>query len=447
VSHVEHAQLVTSEEIPSPQIDDRQYRRLGLSVLGLFVGIFVVWGAFAPLKGTVQASGKVSVASYNRIVQHLEGGIVKSILVKDGDSVKVGQELIELDATQANAQLQVILAQYYENIGLESRLKAERDETSSISFNTELNEMPSTARSVIVEAQRREFVARSQNLTDEKRVLSERIEQLYNQIKGLEATVISKTSLTRSYDDEIKEWEVLYQQQLIDKMRLRDIKREKVKTDGEIANAKSDIARSKAQISEIQAQIIAQKQNFTKEVVAELSDVQAKLADNRARLAALRDTLSRTKITAPVAGIVTNSQIHTVGGVIPAGKPILEIVPEGEPLIIEGKISATDITYVRVGLKAEIRFPGFSHIKSLKAVMGEVTQIAPDTLVDETTKILYYPAKIRVTAEGLQELQRNHLVIQAGIPADVMIVTSSRTFLEYMIQPIKKMFVKAFNEQ
>ncbi len=448
MSQAENTQLVSPETLPTPQIDDRHYRRLGLIVLGLLIGIFGIWGALAPLSSALPASGKVSVASSNRIIQHFEGGIVKEILVKDGDSVKVGQTLVTLDDTQANAQLQIILAQFYENLGLESRLIAERNGAKSVLFSSEMESMPSAAaRSMITEAQRREFNARAQQLVDEKRVLSERIEQLRNQIEGLKAIASAKTSLSRSYDDEIKEWEILYQQQLIDKMRLRDIKREKVRTDGDIANAKAEIGRAGAQISEINAQIIAQRQNFTKEVLAELSDVQARLSDNRARLSALKDTLARTKITAPVSGTVTNLQIHTIGGVTPAGKPILEVVPEGEALIIDGKLAATDIANVHTGLEAEIRFPGFAHIKSLNVVMGEVIQIAPDALVDEASKMSYYPVKIRVTPEGQKELIRNHLSIQPGIPADVMIVTASRTFMDYMIQPFKVMFTKAFNEQ
>jgi epimerase transport system membrane fusion protein len=448
VSQTEHAQLVTPPSTPTPQTEDRHYRWLGLIVLALLVGVLGIWGGLAPLSSAIPASGKVSVSSSNRIIQHLEGGIVKAILVKDGDAVKTSQKLIELDSTQADAQLQIILAQYYENLGLESRLIAEREGRGSISFSPEMNEMASaSARTLIMQAQQREFNARSQQLLDEKRILSERMEGSRNQIAGLEAIIASKSSLSGSYEDEIKEWEVLYAQQLIDKIRLRDIKREKVRTDGEIANAKAEIARLRAQISEIEAQIIAQKQNFIKEVVAELSDVQAKLADNRARLSALRDTLARTTITAPVDGVVTNMQIHTLGGVIPPGKPILEIVPEGESLVIEGKVAATEIASVHSGLKAEIRFPGFAHIKSLNVVMGEVIHIAPDAVMDEDTKALYYPVKIRVTSEGQQELVRNHLSIQPGIPADVMIVTASRTFLDYMIQPFKNMFVKAFNEQ
>lgn len=448
MSQIEKAELVSPETVPTPQTEDHHYRRLGLIVLGLLVAVIGVWGGFAPLSSAVPAPGKVSVSSSNRIVQHLEGGIVKSILVKDGDTVKASQKLIELDSTQANAQLQIVLAQYYENLGLESRLIAERDGRSTIAFSPEMNEMLlHSARALIMDSQQREFNARRKQLSDEVQVLSERIEGFRNQISGLEALILSKSSLSSSYDDEIKEWEVLYQQQLIDKIRLRDIKREKVRTDGDIASAKAQIGQLKAQISEVEAQIIAQKQNFIKDVVAELSDVQAKLADNRARLSALRDTLARTAITAPVEGVVTNMQIHTLGGVIPPGKPILEIVPEGESLVIEGKVAATEIANIHNGLKAEIRFPGFSHIKSLNVVMGEVINIAPDAVKDEDTKALYYPVKIRVTYDGQQELLRNHLSIQPGIPADVMIVTASRTFLDYMIHPFKNMFAKAFNEQ
>lgn len=442
MSQAENVKLITSAEVPSPQTDDRYYRRLGLIVLGLLIGIFGIWGSLAPLKSAIGASGKVSVASSNRIIQHLEGGIVKAIPVKDGDTVNIGQTLMELDTTQVNAQLQITLAQYYENLGHEARLIAERDGKSAISFDPVLQKMPT-----IMEIQRSEFRARAQQLINEKQILSQRIEQNHNQIEGLEAIITAKTSLSHSYADEIKELEVLYAQQLIDKNRLRDIKRDKMRTDGEIANAKSDIARLKGQIAETQAQMAAQKQNFIKEVTANLSEVHARLSDIRPRLAAMQDAMNRSDIKAPVAGIVANLQIHTVGGVIAPGRPILEIVPEGEPLIIDAKVIASDITNIRMGLKAEIRFPGFAHVKSLNLVEGEVVQIAPDSTVDEQSMIPTYAIKIQITPEGQKELLRNHLTMQPGIPADIMIVTASRTFMDYMIQPFKAMFAKSFNEQ
>ena len=441
-------QLVTPQAPPVPQTDDKTYRRLGWIVLGSFVGIFGIWASFAPLSSAVPASGKVIVASKNQIIQHLEGGIIKSILVGDGDSVKANQPLIELDATQSRAQLDISLAQYYEENALEARLIAERDDASAITFASDLLSMENTAtKTMIVEGQKREFDARKRQLIEEKNIYLQRIEQLRSQITGLEAIVESKSDLSRSYKDEIAEWEVLYKQQLIDKMRLRDIQREKMRIDGDIANAKSDIARSRAQISENNAQILNQRQTFYKEVVAELRDAQTKLADLRARISALQDTLKRTILLAPLEGVVTNLEVHTVGGIIPPGRPIMEIVPNGQPLIIEGKVAASDAINVYNELKAEIRFPSFAHIKSLNVVEGEVIFIAPDAVVDEKTQVLFYPVKVQVTGEGKRELQKNHLVLQAGMPADVMIIVKSRTFADYLIEPLKNIARKAFNEQ
>lgn len=441
-------QLVTPQKSPTPQTDDASYRRLGWIVLGAFVGIFGIWASFAPLSSAVPASGKVIVASKNQIIQHLEGGIVKSILVSDGDSVKINQPLLELDTTQSQAQLDISLAQYYQELALESRLIAERDHSGSISFPSDLLSMENTTtKTMILEGQKREFEARKRQLSEEKNIYLQRIEQLHSQIIGLEAIVQSKSDLSRSYKDEVQEWEVLYKQQLIDKMRLRDIQREKMRIDGDIANAKSDIARSRSQISENNAQILNQQQTFYKDVVAELRDSQTKLADLRARISALKDTLNRTILLAPLDGIITNLEVHTVGGIIPAGHPVMEVVPYGQPLIVEGRVAASDAINVYNDLKAEIRFASFSHVKSLNVVEGKVIFIAPDVIMDEKTQVMYYPVKVEVTDEGKKELLLNHLVLQAGMPADVMIIIKSRTFADYLIEPIKNIARKAFNEQ
>ncbi|MDD5210827.1 MAG: HlyD family type I secretion periplasmic adaptor subunit [Sulfuricurvum sp.] len=441
------AEVVKTTQYPTPQTNDKGYRRLGWIVLGGFVGVFGVWAAFAPLESAIPVSGKMIVASSNQIVQHLEGGIVKSILTSDGAQVKKGEDLIVLDDTQAATQLNIIEAQYYELLALEGRLAAERDHASDIVFSPELSKMEAAARAVVTENQRRQFTARDRALKDESEILTQRIEQMHNQIEGLEAIVKSKTSLANSYRDEVKEWEVLYAQQLIDKIRLRDVKRQMVNTEGEIANAKADIARAKAQISEMNAQKISMKANFIKDVLAQISDTQTKLSDMRARASGYKDMLQRAHITAPMDGTVTNLAIRTVGGVIPAGRPILEIVPQGEPLIIEAQAVATESANIHVGLKADIQFPSFQHVKTLKEVKGEVIHIGADTIPNEADHQLYYPVKIRITPEGEAELLKNHLVLQSGIPATAMIVVASRTFADYLIHPFKTMFKKSFNEQ
>lgn len=433
---------------PTPETDDRRYRRLGWIVLGLLIGVFGVWGSLAPLSSAVPAPGKVIVASNNRVIQHLEGGIVKNILVRDGDSVNQGEKLIELDTTQAKAQLEIAQGKFFENLALESRLIAERDGLGTIIFSDELTPMEeSITKTVLLDGQRREFQTRRQELIDQKRVLLQRIEQLKNQIQGLEAVVSSKNLLSNSYAEEIKEWEILYKEQLIDKIKLRDIKREKVRIDGEIANAKAEILRARAQIAEMNAQITAQKQSFATEVASDLRQTQMELTDLRSRISALKDTLSRTTIVSPVSGVVTSLKIHTIGGVIPAGQPILEIVPNNEPLIVEGKVAANEVTNVHVGLETEIRFPNFAHVKSLNVVEGKVIFVAPDAVLEEQTQTLYYPVKIQITSKGAEELRVNKLMLQAGMPADTMIIVGSRTFVDYMIKPFQQMFAKAFNEE
>lgn len=432
----------------TPQTDDKYYRRLGWIVLAIFVAIFGIWASYAPLSSAVPASGKVIVASKNQILQHIDGGIVKSILVNEGDSVKANQPLVQLDTTQSKMQLDIALAQYYQEMALESRLIAERDNAPVITFTSELLSMnDSMKKSMITEGQKREFDARKRQLTEEKNVYLQRIEQIRSQIVGLEATVQSKSDLSRSYKDEIQEWEILYKQQLIDKMRLRDIQREKVRIDGDIANAKADIVRSHAQISEYNAQILNAKQTFYKEVTSSLRDTQTKLADLQARIVSLQDILKRTVIRAPLEGIVTNMQVHTLGGVIVAGRPILEIVPSSQPMIVEAKVAINDAINVYQGLKAEIRFSSFAHIKSLDMVEGEVIYVAPDAVTDDQTHTSYYPVNVKITHKGKQELLKHHLVLQAGMPSDVMIIIKNRTFADYMIEPVKNVAQKAFNEQ
>ncbi|MDD5159924.1 MAG: HlyD family type I secretion periplasmic adaptor subunit [Sulfuricurvum sp.] len=434
--------------IITPATEDRHYRRLGVIVLIVFILIVGVWGSLAPLSSAVPAPGKVTVAYSNRTIQHLEGGIIKSILVHDGDYVHIGQTLVELDSTRADSELQIALVQYTELLSQEARLIAERDNKSSVVFSDELNELCSKFPCTLAkEGQLNEFTVRKVYLTGKITMLSQQIDQLNNQLAGLNDSIQANIQLSNSYAQEIKEWKVLFDQQLTDKLHLREIERQKIKTDSDITSSRSEIARIQGHISETRTQILSEKQTFNKEVSQQLNEVQTKISDVHSRINSLRDTLSRTRIVSPVEATVTNLQFHTLGGVIPPAKPILDLVPINEQLIIEGRVSASEINNVRLGQQCEIRFPGFSHIKSLGVVNGKVTHIAADAVNDDTTHTLYYPVKMVVTLEGQQELSRNHLTLRPGIPADSMIVIGSRTMFDYLMHPFKMMFVKSFNEQ
>lgn len=446
MSNIVEADLVSPSEEIRPKTDDRPYRRLGWGVLIGLIGVFSVWAAFAPLESAIPANGKVIVSSQNRVIQHLEGGIVKGINVKDGDSVKEGDTLITLDPTQATSQLKIIEATYFHFLASEARLLAERNHASTLTFSNEfftpegapyLNEMSN---------QRREFESRKSAMSEEVAVLNQRLDQLEYQIEGLKSTISGKESLLKTYEEETKELEGLFKQQLIDKLRLREAQRQLVTTKSEIAAAQSEISRAQSQINEVKAQISSMHENFMKDVLSELSDTQTRLADNKARLSGLRDIVKRGVIKAPSDGIVTNLKIHTVGGVLAAGTPVMEIVPSSDQLIIQGSVIASDITNVHVGLKADVQFPGFAHVKSLKEVQGEVIHIGADAVEDEQHNLLY-PVKILITEDGKKEIARNKLVLQPGMPASVMIVVAERTFADYLIHPFKQMLRASFNEQ
>lgn len=434
--------------IISPATEDRHYRRLGSIILIIFILIVVVWGSLAPLSSAVPAPGKVSVAYSNRTIQHLEGGIIKSILVHDGDYVHVGQALVELDSTRAKSELQVALSQYIELLSQEARLVAERDSKSTIVFPAEMSELCSHSPCTLSQqGQLNEFTVRKSYLNGKVTMLNQQIAQLNDQLAGLNDSIQANTQLSNSYAQEIKEWKVLFDQQLTDKLHLREIERQKIKTDSDITSSRSEMARIQGHIAETKTQILSEQQTFYKEVSQQLTEVQTKLSDLRSRIDSLRDTLSRTKIISPVEATVTNLQFHTLGGVIPPAKPILDLVPINEQLIVEGRVSATEINNVRIGQQCEIRFPGFAHVRSLGVVEGKVIHIAADAVNDDTTHTLFYPVKIVVTSNGQQELLRNHLTLRPGIPADSMIVIGSRTMFDYLMHPLKMMFVRSFNEQ
>lgn len=432
----------------APETEDHRYRKIGLVVLASLMAVVIIWGYFAPLASAVSATGKVTVASNNRVIQHLEGGIVKAIHVADGEQVKKGDLLIELDTTRAKSELDITIAQYAELLVQEARLLAERDQKLSIVFPAELDTLcKETSCTTLIQSQQNEFSTRRAYIQGEIAMQTQKIEQLHHQLTGINDTLTANQKLSDSYAQEIKEWKILFDQQLTDKLKLRDMERQKIKIDGDILMARSESGRIKGEISELTIRSISIKQLFFKEVTEQLSEVQTHLSDLRSRTTALRDVLNRMQIISPVDGMVANLQLHTLGGVISSAKPILEIVPSNEKLIIDARISATEITNVHTGLSVEIRFPGFTHIKSLNIIEGEVTHISPDALSDETTGTLYYQIKVSVLPSGQQELIRHHLTLQPGIPAYMMIITGSRSMLEYLIQPLKNMFTKSFNEE
>jgi len=415
-------------------------KRIGLTIFFLVFGVFGLWSVLAPLDGAAYAPGTVTVKSYKKTVQHLEGGIVADILVRDGVVVEAGQPLLILYDTQSMSSLEIKASQHAALKMREARLIAERDKSDGVVY-TQDPTFSETDVEQEVTAQNQIFAARRTANEGRREILKQRVSQLQNQIEGMEALRQSKELLAQSYAEELSDTQVLLAQGFSEKTRLRQAERSYAAFSGEAAELTANISSTQVQIGETELQILQQESDFHNEVVAELSEVQTALKDANERLTALRDIVSRTTIVAPDAGVVNGMQVHTIGGVIGPGSPIAEIVPASDELVIEASVSPIDIDRVSVGQEARIRFSTFG--SRAPTFFGEVLSLSADALTNESTGASYYLARIEVIPES-QEF--GDLALLPGMPAEAFINTGARTFLQYLFKPLSNSFARSFNE-
>lgn len=416
-------------------------KKIGLSIFFLIFGLFGLWSAIAPLDGAAFAPGTVTVKSYNKVVQHLEGGIVADILVRDGDVVEAGQPLLTLDDTQARASLEIVNSQYVALRMREARLISERDGASKVEYPTALALSTANAAQE-VDAQNQLFEARRDSNQGRIQILKQRVNQLQNQVNGMEALQATKEALAKSFAEELEDTQKLLDQGFSEKTRLREVERSFASFSGEAAELTANIAATQVQIGETELQILQQESDFHSEVVSELSEVQTSLKDASERLTALRDVLSRTTVAAPDAGIVNGMQVHTVGGVISPASPIAEIVPRNDELVIQASVNPIDIDRVSEGQEARIRFSTFG--SRAPTFMGTLISLSADAMTNESTGAPFYLARIELNADSREEL--GDLVLLPGMPAEVFINTGSRTFLQYLFKPLSNSVARSFNE-
>jgi len=421
---------------------DSRARFIGYLIVFVTFGIFGTWAAFAPLESAAMAPGVVTVQTYRKTVQHLEGGIVKELHARDGEVVSAGDPLIVLDDTQVRAEYGITRSQLIATQAMEARLRAERDNLEAIDFSGMLEKASDRA----VEAREGEtqvFNARRGSRLGEVAVLEKRIGQLNEQISGLRSMIRTKASLESSYKGEIAELSDLLKEGFVDKQRLLDQERKLDMLRSEIADHESAITKTRLQISETELQILQLNKDFSADVVAQLAEVQTKVFDLQERMAALEDRLTRIVIRAPEDGMIIGMTVHTVGGVINPGTPLLDIVPAQSDLIVEAQVSPVDIDRVRVGKLADIRFSAFKS-STTPVMKGVVRHVSADRLINKDTGMPYYLARVALTDEGRQAL--GSLQLQPGMPAEVLINTGSRTMLQYLVQPATDAFAKSMIE-
>ena len=428
------------KEIKIPSHNTTAVVSFGLSIIFIVFGLIGGWMAYAPLSSSSVAIGSVSADSNKKTIQHLEGGIVEAIYVKDGDRVKKNQILLKLKDVQIKAQLEILEAQYQDAIALYDRLKAHKEKLETVLFSTELTNKN------IINNQRNIFKTILKTQKDETMITKNRTVQLENQIDGLKSLINSKNKRLASIDEEIVEWERLFKEKLVDKIRIRELNREKNMVDGDLANTISEIAKIKEQISEVETQQLLREKEFEKDTLLRLVEVKSKVADLKLRIIATKDTLKRTEIISPIDGTIVGLDLHTIGGIVAPAQPILELIPNDSKLLVIAQVQTTDIDKVKVGLVADIMFSAFN-LKQVNVIQGKVIHVSADSFIDKVSGFPYYEAKIEVTSDGEKTLDDNNFILVSGMPAQVMINLGDRTALSYLIKPFKEMFQKGFNEE
>jgi epimerase transport system membrane fusion protein len=446
------SQYIPKEKDISLVIDDKPIRTIGMTVLIGTVSFFGAWSYFAPIDSAAYATGNIAVKSHIKTIQHLDGGIVKEIIAKDGDLVQEGDLLLVLDGTDIKAQLEILHGQQITLTAQSSRLIAERDRAAQITFSEPLLNLGDPR---VIEARQSEnqiFMARKITHEGEISVLNQRINQLNTRIQGLQGQRASKQELKASYTDEAKDLRELLAEGFADKQRLRDIERNLALMTGEIASLSSEIASSEMQIGETRLQILQLQKQFQEEIASKFGEVQAQLYDVNQRISATSDRVNRIQVKSPSSGKVMGLSVHNIGSVIQPGRPILDIVPEKDELIIDARISPMDMDRIHEGLNAQVHFNAFKQALMPK-MEGKLIQISPDRLLDERTGQPYFSAKVEISEESRKKLselsqkfQGYNFDLLPGMPADVLINTGESTVVQYVLTPVTVAFRRAFIE-
>lgn len=427
---------------------DRAYQRLGMGVLVGVFGVFITWAALAPLHSAVIAPGRVVVDVKKQVVQHREGGVIQQILVDDGAVVQKGQVLMVLSPAEAQADQGALHDQMLGLLGLEARLNAEL-EGSDLRFPAALSADTRNPKRVqeIIQDETQQFKVRRSAATSEQTILQQRLAQTREQIQGVTEQISAEKALEASYQKEAQELRRLFERQLISNLQLNETERKRLASSARVAELASKVTELKVQASQIEEQLVLQRNERNKEMAAQLSDVRLRLTDVRNRLGAAEDRLQRTELLAPASGTVVNMAYHTLGGVVQPGSAILEIVPQADNFQIEANVAVSDVDQVQVGQAVDIRFPVFTSASFQKVIPGEVKLISADTVPNEITKEPTYKARVAIMPEGVAQLDKQGLQLVQGMPAEASIKTGERTFLNYLLKPLRNMFNHAFNEE
>ena len=416
----------------------------GIIIISIFIGLLGTWIALAPLEGAVVTSGVLKVVGNRKRLQHLDGGIVSEVLVKEGDLVQVDQLLVRLEDTQARAAVAILTQQYDTNLAQQVRLLAERAGVNAIVWPKELKDRisdPDVAS--VLATQENLFLARRSALEGQVAVLRAKVSQLRQQISAYSALKSAQDQERYSIEDEVKGLRELFEKGFITRSRLLELERNATRLGGTAKDNAAQISRTQQAIEEAELQMIVLRNDRMTQISTDLRETETRLLDILPRLQTARDSLSRTEVRAPYAGKIIGLAVHAKGNVINRGDNLLDIVPLNNELIVEAMVKVDDIKHVSVGQKAKVRLTAYTQ-RQINQLEGVVELISADRFTDSRTGAGFYSTNIKITDKIL--INNPQIQLQPGMSATVMIETAPRTTFDYMMQPIAESLSKALRE-
>ncbi len=430
---------------PRPRWSVRGHALVGYLALAVLVLGLGWWGTQVEIAGAVIAPGRVQVESNRQVVQHPEGGVVEDILVREGDSVREGAVLLRLDTSQLRSDLAAVEGQYFELVARRGRLEAERDGADSVTFDPELVAAAAGRPELraLMEGQRRLFEARRDSFAGEVSQLTERKNQIAAQVEGFDAQIAALDRQLQLIRQELTNKQTLLDKGLIQASQVLALQREEARLSGQIGEVRARRAEAAARMIENDVAVLRLAKTRREEAITRLRDLgyrELELAEKRRQL---KERLARSEIRAPVSGRVYGLQVTAPRAVITPAAPLMYIIPDGRPLVIEVQVDPLHVDQVTVGQEVRLNFASFDQ-RTTPELQGRITRISPDAFADEATGRSYYRAEIELEPGEMDKLGDRTLL--PGMPVQAFIVTSQRTPLDYLTRPMRDFFNRAFRE-
>ena len=419
--------------------------RIGLWALGIGFGGFLLWAALAPLDEGVPSQGHVAIDTKRKSVQHLSGGIIKDVLVGEGDQVKEGQLLIKLDDAAAKANFEAIRQRYLGLRAMQGRLLAEQAGQTAITFHPDL---VAAASDPLIK----------QQMMNQEQLLRSRKAALQADLQSIQESIQGQQGLSSAYDgmmssrrnqfsllnEELTNTRSLVKEGYVPRNRQLELERQVSESKTSMAELQGNTIRSRSSVAELRQRAIVRQQEYRKEVETQLADVTREVLSDAGKFIALQDDLTRTEIRSPAAGQVVAMAVQSVGSVIGPGQKVLDVVPANESLLLETRVQPHLIDRVHAGMLVDVRFSSFARSPQL-VVQGKLVSVSGDLLTDPQSGAGYYLARVTVTPEGLKKLGKRQM--QPGMPVEVVFRTGERSLLTYLLHPLTKRIAASMNEE